>query len=405
MAKAQKPSVTYEQLVSNKGDIRYLYEPVTFGRNQFSAGELCFTPIPPHPFNPVNFAKDLDKYGSCVSVIADSSIYLAQTDQRIWDALLRNKQLRMISPVAIEIESWLKDSYNHKSDAITKFEIPAEHVNLIHAAEWYINLLGVRKKVRPMVKDGQFNGIGGPLDNCEANNAIRRMFGRRSERLATSGDHTKIRSHLFHDEAIVISAIIHALVTRQHTIILTRDEDIYEQFRKACWLLDTHYRSMRVAEIYANNPLVFTPIRRFKKADSNVQESLRKAFADEDVVLLGKPSAELREVLPAKRHGIVVHCCRIRELAEILMFSFIDDFRSLFRIKGQTRGLSTDKFGDKNCHIHLGPLTTSIGNWAAIGRDVTVGLDKFRYSMIDANLVINENEGTTTIRPTNLIVP
>jgi hypothetical protein len=112
----------------------------------------------------------------------------------------------------------------------------------------------------------------------------------------------------------------------------------------------------------------------------------------------------MREVLPAMRTGIPIHCCRIGELTEIIMFGLIDDFWSLFTVKGETRGRNTDKFGDKNCHISLGPLMAQVGNLAAIGRDVTVNRGgKFDYPMIDCNLVINEREGVTRIQPTNVV--
>jgi hypothetical protein len=162
----QKPSLTYGQLTAPVGDIVYSFEPKTFGSRRLPVGELTFTAIPLHPFNAEGFARDLDHYGSGVSVIADSDIYLAETDQRVWDALLRNKQLRMISPVAIEIEHWLndprginesmhkvvKDAHDLKSNAITKFELPAENPSLVYAAEWYINLLGMCRGIRWVIR-------------------------------------------------------------------------------------------------------------------------------------------------------------------------------------------------------------------------------------------------------------
>jgi hypothetical protein len=418
-SRKQRPSLTYKHLTAPVGDERYAFVPTTFADKQVQIGELSFTPIPPFPFTPEQFAQDLDDYGSNVSVFADSDIYLAETDQRIWDALLRNKQLRMIGPVATEIAPWLndprginvgmhqvvKDAHDLRSDAVTKFELPADRPEIIFAAEWYINLLGTRKLVRPMVRDRRLEGLAFGPDDCEVNNAIRKTFGERSERLAIRGDKAKVGKHRFHDEGIVILAILHALATGQHTVLLTRDEDVFEQFRKACWLLDTHYRAMKFADIYVQDPFAFTPIKRFGDVTPSAQAALREGFADEDVVLLGKPSDHLREILPRKRPVISVHCCRIRELTEILIFGFIDDFRTLIRTKGQTQGRSTNKFGDKNCHISLGPLMPIVGNWAAIGRDRTVAMGKYAYPMIDANLVINEREGITRVRQTNILVP
>jgi hypothetical protein len=320
--------------------------------------------------------------------------------------------------VATEIASWLNDprginvamqqvvkgARDLRSDAITQFDLPADRPDIIFAAEWYVNLLGIRKLVRPMVRNRRLEGLAFGPDDCEVNNAIRKTIGERSERLAIRGDKAKVGKHRFHDEAIVIMTILHALATGQHTVLLTRDEDVFEQFRKACWLLDTHYRAMRFADIYAQDPFAFKPIKRFADVRPPAQAALREGFEDDDVVLLGKPSDHLREVLPQKRSVISVHCCRIRELTEILIFGFIDDFRALIRTKGQTQGRNTNKFGDKNCHISLGPLMPVVGNWAAIGRDPTVSMEKYAYPRIDANLVINEREGITRVRQTNILV-
>jgi hypothetical protein len=416
--KKQRPSLTYEHLTAAHGDERYAFVAEPLDGGQIQVGELSFTALPPFPFSPEQFAKDLDHYGPNVSVIADSDIYLAETDQRIWDALLRNKQLRMVGAVEAEIAPWLndprginlamhqavKDVHDLRTDAVTRFDLPANRPDIIYAAEWYINLLGTRKLVRPMVREQlQRADIG--ADNCKVNNAIRKTFGERSEKLAIKGDKAKVGKHRFHDEAIVVMTILHALATGQHTVLLTRDEDVFEQFRKACWLLDTHYRAMKFADIYAQDRFAFAPMRRFEDVSPAAQAALREGFADDDVVLLGKPSALLREILPRKRSIISVHCCRIRELAEILIFGFIDDFRTLIRTKGQAQGRNTNRFGDKNCHISLGPLMQVVGNWAAIGRDRIVSKEKYTYPMVDINLVINEREGVTRVRQTNILIP
>jgi hypothetical protein len=118
--KKQRPSLTYQQLTAPIGDERYVFVPEAPGGRQIQVGELSFTPVPLFPFSPERFAKDLDRYGSNVSVIADSDIYLAETDQRVWDALLRNKQLRMIGPVATEIAPWAQRSARHqRSNALS----------------------------------------------------------------------------------------------------------------------------------------------------------------------------------------------------------------------------------------------------------------------------------------------
>lgn len=45
--------------------------------------------------------------------------------------------------------------------------------------------------------------------------------------------------------------------TGREVVILTKDEDIQEQFYKLQWLLDTHYRGMLLADMYASDPSRF----------------------------------------------------------------------------------------------------------------------------------------------------
>jgi hypothetical protein len=79
--KGPRPSLTYEHLTAPTDDVRYSFEPNVYAAGGFPVEALAYTPVPVHPFNPEGFARDLDHYGPRVAVIADSSIYLAETDQ------------------------------------------------------------------------------------------------------------------------------------------------------------------------------------------------------------------------------------------------------------------------------------------------------------------------------------
>src|SRR5260370_509226 len=102
--------------------------------------------------------------------------------------------------------------YSFEPDTFGSKRLPVAELSF--TAEWYINLLGTRKKVRPMVRERKFDGLAVEPDDCQVNNAIRKTFGERSERLAIRGDKAKVGKHRFHDEAIVMMTILHALATR-----------------------------------------------------------------------------------------------------------------------------------------------------------------------------------------------
>ena len=138
---------------------------------------------------------------------------------------------------------------------------------------------------------------------------------------------------------------------------------------------------------------------------NDAQAALGSAFDDDELLLIRKPSGHLREWLPKHRKVISIHCCLIRENLEIWMFGLIDQLGRVFPIKGRTQGRSTDKLGDKNSHISLGPLIKDVGDWAVIGRDRTVEKGEHTFSLVDVNLVLNAYEGFSLMRPTIIVPP
>jgi hypothetical protein len=75
---------------------------------------------------------------------------------------------------------------------------------------------------------------------------LQQVFGPRGQLIAAKarGKQGITRST---DEEVVYVAIAHALRSGQPTAILTKDEDIQEQFYKLVWLIDTHYRGFLFA--------------------------------------------------------------------------------------------------------------------------------------------------------------
>ena len=122
------------------------------------------------------------------------------------------------------------------------------------------------------------------------------------------------KPNLLADEELVVWSILHALVTGNETMILTRDSDVLEQFYKAIYLLDTHYHSMLIADRYALHPWTF----KRKKLDESFRW-MREAFCGEDDTLIRLPKNSDFVFLPPTAHPVMVHCFMLRQAPQNLV--------------------------------------------------------------------------------------
>ena len=240
-----------------------------------------------------------------VQWFCDSNFFIGPTDQAIWDALLAKQgRLVLASPVYEEIRDWLAEPRCNRamSERISQevndpakptvriCDFPDVPSNRPALYEYYVNLLGLRKKAFGAVTWTFSKVHGRPPTNQELSNHCKDKLGPRAQRLARSGVKGKVPAHKYNDEALVMLAVVDAIYSGRETVILTKDEDVYEQFFKALWLIDTHYRSMLLAERYAADPEAFQIVRRIVDAE-------HPAF-DGEVLLLRKPSNNLMELVP-----------------------------------------------------------------------------------------------------------
>src|SRR5216684_1224101 len=86
---------------------------------------------------------------------------------------------------------------------------------------------------------------------------VQRTFSERGLALAHKDGRSVVLDKWATDESLVYLAAAHALETGRPTVILTKDQDVLEQFYKLWWFLDTHYRAMLMAEHYSRNRFAF----------------------------------------------------------------------------------------------------------------------------------------------------
>jgi hypothetical protein len=338
----------------------------------------------------------------------DSNMFIAPTEQLIWDALL-DFPGRLVLPLPLvgELQAWLKNSQHNQgvrnlvSNALASSrgspihvaDFPPSSTVESFSAEYYVNLLGLRKRAGDIAIDKLTAELARAPTAQEISNYCKDNLGLRGQLIARKGTGVREESHKFNDEKLVALAAIYALTTGSEVAILTRDEDVFEQFYKLLWLIDTHYRSMLLAEKYAFDPS-FASAMRAKDGVGDVFEG--------EIILLQKPSNNLEELLPSAWSPVHVHCILLRECKiATLTFCAEQEMVPLLHLKARTAGKSTDKFGERNCHVYLGTMIPKeFADYAVIGKDICFRLPgaRFEFSLVDMHLTFVSEERVQRIR-------
>lgn len=356
---------------------------------------------------------------SDVQWFCDANVFIAPTDFVVWDSLFGKKdRLVLAIPIYHELEQWLSDPNNNlaahaavqgalngaNGSVVRLLDFPRNDVEKATSMEYYTNLIGMRKKAHFIAEEKLAEKLGRQPTKQETSNYTKDQVGMRAQLIARKGDEGRVAQHKFNDEALLIQAISDAIYTGTETSILTYDEDVLEQFYKALWLIDTHYRSMLFAERYSRDPFAFQPTRR-------VQDSRGEAF-DGEVLLLRKPSDDLTELLPSDWTPVSIHCILVKnKRLTKLSFCAEREISQLFDVKARTGGLNTDKCEGSNCHVYLGDrFVEKVGNWAVIGRDHSSSRPEWLYklSVVDVNLAVMSDERfirSRVVDPSDLILP
>ncbi len=394
----QPPRVLRHVLENESDGIRFVQGPL----EQHS--RLAFLWDGPYLYDPEEFAR-LIRVNPGVVYFCDSTQFIGPTHHAVWDALLADKRIAITPPVFEELKTWLE---NPKENLRVHQEIVASYdgdenapigwvritkPELASVCEYYGNLLGFRKDMFEFAQAKLEEELGRTPTNEEVSNHCQQVGSPRAQLLGRQGAQAKVAAHKFNDEFLVVTAVLFSIVTGREIAIVTSDEAVLDQFCKLFWLIDTHYRSMLIADRYVANPLEFPTAR--------ANNPHKQGFEDERLLLLRKPSASLREVLPRDYTPIELHCFLIQKTFTHVRYFAENGMRRLFDVKARTNGLSSDQLDGRNCHVFLGNmLADKIGNWAAIGFDqhVTTPLG-MKIARVDIELALLSSEHHTRLRP------
>jgi hypothetical protein len=340
----------------------------------------------------------------------DTGVFTRELDSAIWDALSTRRVL--ITPgICQELLPWLRDPFCNKAvrdvvarAAKTELGIPTQTIGAAnvkikllipgeeftsHGYDHYLHLLSLRKMMGPLASAVLTKKLGRAPTQEEFHAEVQRQFGERGYLLAKKGLEARNSPNRLTDEQLVVTAMLTAILKGSEVVIVTRDADVLEQYAKLCTLMKEHYRATLVAERYAANPAAYA----FKKVPL-FHESLRARFSGDSVLEFETTDTNFNP-LPRKFHFVMIYCLLIGgepDNMKVTVSSFCaeTEMAQSLRLKATTNGLTTDKFGGKNCIIlteHLTPDTQKvlvlIGNErkAKFG-DFTPGVDDVHNTLI-----------------------
>ncbi len=364
---------------------------------------LGLTVIPAHPFDQTATASRIGHSYKDATFFVDSSIFDSAL-LATWRALLDEPARVVLVPhVRREIEGWAAANAAHPaSQALTQ-----EAICVVDPATWpghlqanltyYANLLGFRKRVYQAAVITREAELGRELTEAErirTKQEAGNTLGARAIMLARKGSKTSPASPNFYtDEILTSAAVLNAIYTGHHTVLLTRDADLFDQFYKLQWLIDTHYRGMLFADAY------LADLGRFPLIEMPSGTPWDEAFAAGPNRLLLRSDEEVASLLSGQYEAIPVECWLITGTESQLHINLETPMRRLLAAKAATGGLNSEKVAPRNMHIWLAPLSIpeEFRGCAALAVDRRIGLRQFGMAMagLDVNQAIMTGERHT----------
>lgn len=306
-----------------------------------------------------------------IDVFCDTSAFSDDVPDALWSVLLAEEGRLVITPrVWEELKPWLRIRPGHAlwsavkegSAGIGFSNDPKVGEAGRRVYEYYISLLRLRRAIGVASVNAFRKAQGREPEADEERELlaeVQKNLGERGRLLAAKP------SQALTDEALVYLAVIHAIRTGRQTMILTRDADVEEQFFKLLWLIETHYRGMLLAEVYASSTGAFST----SPLPARILGDPRGPFEPPDGILVNRDSF-MRNILPRNPHFVAISCWNVGIYCSSLAFGAEMEMSKLLDIKESTNGLSTDLLAGRNMHASVSPARiTGRADRAAIVHD------------------------------------
>ena len=342
-----------------------------------------------------------------VAIFLDNNIWDLSLGPHLWPVLLgRERGVHVVPGVRIELEPWRRRYPSFiGSIAVEERRAPLEFLDVPpegaqrDALIYYTSLLLQRRHAFTYFA-ANFEQIEGRApDAREIVEGVQRLYGERALLLAYKNGEVVVADRRATDEYLVCAAAAHGLATGQPTIVLTKDQDVLEQFYKLWWLLDTQYRAMLMADAYAADPLRY---RHFPIPQTKVTSS--QFHFDADAFLLDFGDRRMNKFLPSRHAFVSQECWLLQKNLTRIVFGAEREMHRLWETKGATGGLVSDRLGGRNLHAYLGGTMLErvnsrlVANCAAVVRDKTLAAsESVSMSLLDITYALFSNEHFTRL--------
>lgn len=346
-----------------------------------------------------DLAESIEAVDPEVCFFLDTNIWDKNLEPKIWQALLaRNDSVYVIPSVRLELKDWiLRNPEYIGSRAIQESnpnlilqDLPSAGSDEMTAYVYYIYLLQSRRNIAHFYKMQFREKKGRDPDSDELMAGIQRTFGERGLVLAHKDGRPVVADKWATDESLVYLAAENALRTGRPTVILTKDQDVLEQFYKLWWFLDTHYRAMLIGDAYSRDPFSYS-IHKLPSV-----RHVDRFFYEENALLVEIGAGRMRAFLPRAHKFVSVECWLVRKEMTRLTFGAETNMYRLLKVKGVTGGLVSDKLQGRNLHPWLAPLPVGkrLATSVAIVRDrtITVPGSRAQVGMFDLTHAVNTHE-------------
>jgi hypothetical protein len=298
----------------------------------------------------------------------------------------------------LEIDGWISrnptyigsKAIHDRHENLIMYGLPEVASDAAVAYLYYTYLLQSRRRIFELVKHDFAEREGRDPNANELMTAVQKSFGERGLLLAYKDRKAVNLDERATDESLVYFAFEHALHTGRPTVILTKDEDVLEQFYKLWWFVDTHYRACLIADFLASNRFAF-PIHAFPHF-TNVQE----IFDLRNAILVDVGPRRMASFLPKSFNFVSIECWLVRrEMMRPTLGAETQMYRVL-QIKGATGGLVSDRLEGRNLHPWLAPLPIASKFRNCVGivydRSITLRDGRTKVGMFDLTHAVNTHE-------------
>jgi hypothetical protein len=352
-----------------------------------------------------HLADDIAEVAPEVSFFLDTNIWGRNLEDTVWLSLLgRRDSVYVIPSVRLELQGWISRNSGYigsraileKNPNLIVQGLPPTESDEMTAYMYYAYLLQSRRRAFHIYGVQFREEEGRDPSPEELMVGVQRTFGERGLALAHKDGRPIALDKWATDESLVYLAAAHALETGRPTVVLTKDQDVLEQFYKLWWFLDTHYRAMLMAEYYARNRFAF-PIESFPSV-----RHARKLFDLRNGLLVNMGPQRMNAVLPREPTFVSVECWLVGKEMTRLTFGAETGMYRLLKIKGATGGLVSDQLEGRNLHPWLAPLPLGdkIADCVGVVYDRTVEAagSRARVGMFDITHAVNNHERFSSLR-------